>query len=101
MPRLTQRAASGQLSASALMPLQISRSSRAAAILHVRSASRHARSRALPYLNITTETMVTVSDRWLDPKKQRKQLTALPLLLALLPVIQKAHDGLLAKQKTG
>jgi hypothetical protein len=52
-------------------------------------------------LNVTTETMVTLSDRWTDPKKQRKQLTALALLAPLVPVIQRAHDDLLSKQQTG
>ncbi len=51
-------------------------------------------------LNLTTETMVTLSARWLDPEKLRKPLTALPLILPLLPVLQQAHDDLIAKQRT-
>ena len=48
--------------------------------------------------NLTSETMVTLSARWLHPKKHRKIFTSLPLLAALLPVIQEAHDNLIAKQ---
>lgn len=52
-------------------------------------------------LNLTSETMVTLSERWLDAKKHRKVLTALPLLAPLVPVLQKAHGDLVAKQKMG
>ena len=50
-------------------------------------------------LNLTTETMVTLSARWLDPRKLREPFTALPLIVPLLPVLQQAHDDLIAKQK--
>lgn len=50
-------------------------------------------------LNLTTETMVVQSERWLDPKRLRKALTALPLLLPLVPVLQQVHDDLLSKQR--
>lgn len=50
--------------------------------------------------NLTTETMVILSDILLHPKKRRGYLTALPLLVPLIPVLQAAHDNLLAKQKT-
>lgn len=52
-------------------------------------------------LSLTTETMVTLSERWVDPDKDRKHLTALPLLAPLVPVLQQAHEGLLSKQRTG
>src|SRR5262245_11783215 len=51
-------------------------------------------------LNLTTETMVILSGLLLDPKKLRKPLAALPLLAPLVPVLQQAHDDLLAKQRT-
>lgn len=54
---------------------------------------------ALP--NLTTETMVALSDRWLDPKKQRDHFTALPLLTPLLSLVEAAHGDLVAKQKRG
>ena len=50
-------------------------------------------------LNLTTETMVVQSERWLDPKRLRKSLTALPLIVPLMPVLQKVHDDLLTTQK--
>jgi len=51
-------------------------------------------------LNLTTETMVTLSARWLDPKRLRNSLTALPLIVPLLPVLQQVHDDLISKQRT-
>lgn len=51
-------------------------------------------------LNLTTETMVTLSARWLDPKRLRKSLTALPLIAPLVPVLERAHVDLISKQRT-
>src|SRR5262245_23424425 len=51
--------------------------------------------------NLTTETMVILSERLVDPKKYRKQLTALPLVAPLVPVLQQVHEDLVAKQKMG
>jgi len=53
----------------------------------------------MSYVNLTTETMVTLSERWLDPKRQRKLLTSLPLLVPLIPILQAAHRGLIGKQR--
>ena len=53
-------------------------------------------------VNLTTETMVILSGALLDPKKKpRKQLTSLPLLVPLVPVLQRAHDSLVETQEAG
>jgi hypothetical protein len=48
--------------------------------------------------NLTTETMVQLSEAWLDPKRARTSLSSLPVVSALLPKIEEAHGELLARQ---
>ena len=46
--------------------------------------------------NLTENEMVEVSSAWLDPKRGGAALDAYPLLAALRPAVQRAHEGLLA-----
>ena len=49
-------------------------------------------------INLTSPTMVTVTTAWLDPKEERPLLQSLPQAGALLPSLDKAHNGLLDTQ---
>jgi hypothetical protein len=53
------------------------------------------------YRGLTPQTMVNVSGPWLDPEQVRPVFTALPLLAALLPILEEAHEGLLSTQRRG
>jgi hypothetical protein len=46
--------------------------------------------------NLTENEMVEVSSAWLDPQRGGAALDAYPLLAALRPAVQRAHEGLLA-----
>ena len=48
---------------------------------------------------LTTQSMISVTAAWLDPKRDRPLFNSLPLLAPLLPAIQSAHDALVANQK--
>jgi len=52
----------------------------------------------MSYRDLSTEKMVQLSDPWIDPKRQRKAIEALPLAAAILPAIEEAHHGLLTTQ---
>lgn len=45
-------------------------------------------------MNLTTEEMLGVSAAWIDPKRLRHSLEAIPLLAAMLPEIERAHSAL-------
>ena len=49
-------------------------------------------------INLTSPTMVTVTTAWVDPKEERPLLASLPQAGALLPSLDKAHQGLLDGQ---
>lgn len=49
--------------------------------------------------NLTTQTMLTISERWLDPERDRPILERYPLLSALLPRLVKAHTSLVEFQR--
>ena len=44
--------------------------------------------------NLSTETMAEISSQWLDPEGLRPDLEAVPLLAAMLPMLEEAHSGL-------
>ncbi len=49
-------------------------------------------------INLTSPTMVTVTTAWIDPKEERALIASLPQAGALLPSLEKAHQGLLTTQ---
>ena len=50
--------------------------------------------------SLSTEKMVQISSAWVDPKRHRKTLSALPLVAGLIVPIDAAHEGLLTIQTT-
>jgi hypothetical protein len=50
--------------------------------------------------SLSTEKMVQISSAWVDPKRHRKTLSALPLVAGLIAPIDAAHEGLLTIQTT-
>ena len=48
---------------------------------------------------ISVARMISISEAWLDPKRDRPKFEALPSGNGLLEMIQSAHQGLLATQK--
>ncbi len=48
---------------------------------------------------ISVARMISISEAWLDPKRDRPKFEALSSGKGLLDVIQSAHEGLLATQK--
>jgi hypothetical protein len=53
----------------------------------------------MSYRNLTPQAMVNISGPWLDATQDRKVFTALPLLAALLPTIEEAHEGIKTTQR--
>lgn len=51
--------------------------------------------------NLTNETMVTLSQAWVDPARERKTLQGVPLLSALLPKLEAAHQLLISSLAGG
>ena len=49
-------------------------------------------------LDLSIQSMVEVSAPWIDPEAIRAQFESVPLLASLLPVVDEAHQGLLAVQ---
>lgn len=49
--------------------------------------------------NLTTQTMVTVSERWVDPEREKPILQRYPLTAALIPHLVKAHTNLVVFQR--
>jgi hypothetical protein len=49
--------------------------------------------------NLSPQTMVNISEAWLDAEKDREVFAALPLLGALLPAIEEAHEGIKRTQR--
>ncbi len=49
--------------------------------------------------DVSTARMVSITEAWLDPARERPKLTALSSGKGLLDIIQAAHDGLLTTQK--
>ena len=50
--------------------------------------------------SLSNQTMLSHSDEWLNDPETRGLLAAHPLTTALLPEVQRAHDGLAEKQGT-
>jgi hypothetical protein len=48
--------------------------------------------------NLSSETMVTVTGRLLDPERDRPVVETLPLVSPLIPAIELVHNGLLSRQ---
>lgn len=48
---------------------------------------------------ISVARMISISEAWLDPKRDRPKFEALPSGNGLLEMIQSAHNGLLATQR--
>jgi hypothetical protein len=55
----------------------------------------------MAYKDLSTPTMVTLTGAWLDAEQLRPAVEALPQAGALLPSLERAHDGLLGTQRTG
>jgi hypothetical protein len=47
---------------------------------------------------LSSETMVTITGRLLDPERDRPALEALSLASSLIPAMEAVHDGLLSRQ---
>jgi hypothetical protein len=48
--------------------------------------------------NLSSETMVTITGRLLDPERDRPAVETLPLVSPLIPAIEMVHTGLLSRQ---
>lgn len=48
--------------------------------------------------DLSSETMVTLSGRLLDPERDRPVVESLPLVAPLLPAIRMVHDGVISRQ---
>jgi hypothetical protein len=48
--------------------------------------------------NLSSETMVTITGRLLDPERDRPVVETLPLVSPLIPAIELVHNGLLSRQ---
>jgi hypothetical protein len=48
--------------------------------------------------NLSSETMVTLTARLLDPERDRPVVETLPLVSPLLPAMELVHNGLLSRQ---
>jgi hypothetical protein len=55
----------------------------------------------MAYKNFTTQTMVTITGAWLDKTHELPLIESLPQAGALLPSLEKAHNGLLHTQHMG
>lgn len=55
----------------------------------------------MAYKNFTTQTMVTITGAWLDRTHELPLIESLPQAGALLPSLEKAHEGLLSTQHMG
>lgn len=49
--------------------------------------------------DLTTQSMVSISERWADPEKEKPVLERYPLTAALLPRLVKAHTNLVRFQR--
>lgn len=48
--------------------------------------------------NLSSETMVTITGRLLDPERDRPVVETLPLVSPLIPAMEMVHQGLLSRQ---
>jgi hypothetical protein len=48
--------------------------------------------------NLSSETMVTITARLLDPERDRPAVETLPLVSPLIPAMELVHNGLLSRQ---
>ncbi|MCG8419246.1 MAG: hypothetical protein MJE77_15030 [Proteobacteria bacterium] len=55
----------------------------------------------MAFRNLTAETMATISERWLDPERDREILAKLSVLAPLLPLIEERHQALISGQHIG
>ncbi|MCG8421973.1 MAG: hypothetical protein MJE77_28965 [Proteobacteria bacterium] len=52
----------------------------------------------MAFRNLTAETMATISERWLDPERDRDVLAKLSIVAPLLPLIEERHQALIHGQ---